>query len=62
MEISNSEQHLAHTKHGVETELKVMRESVRQGTAHADSEQVVPATTVFGELRQRNEAAPKRIG
>ena len=44
----------------LESELNEMRESVRQGTEEADSGQVVPATDVFNELRQRNAAAAKR--
>ena len=44
----------------LESELEDMRESVRQGTDQADSGQVVPASEVFSELRQRNAAAAKR--
>ena len=44
----------------LESELKEMRESVRRGIDEADSGQVMPASDVFSELRQRNAAAAKR--
>lgn len=42
------------------SELDEMRESVRRSTQEADSGQVVPASDVFSELRERNAAAAKR--
>ena len=44
----------------LERELAEMRESVRRGTEQADAGQVVPASEVFEELRQRNAAIPER--
>ena len=44
----------------LESELTKMRESVRRGTAEANSGQVVPASEVFSELRRRNAAAAKQ--
>ena len=60
MEVSISEQNLAHIMRKVESELENMHESVRQGTDQADSGQVVPADGVFSELRQRNATEVKR--
>ena len=57
MNVSISEQNLARIRRKVESELEDMRESVRRGTAQADSGQVIPATEVFNELRQRDAGA-----
>ncbi len=88
MEVSISEQNLAHIMRKVESgkyssadevldsalallderdialesELSEMRESVRKGTDEADAGQVVPASEVFSELRERNAAAATRSG
>ena len=62
MEVSTSEQSVAHIMRKVESELNDMRESVRRGSEQADSGQVVPADEVFSELRQRNAATAKQTG
>ena len=62
MEVSISDQNLAHIMRKVESELQETRESVRQGTEEADTGQVVSAEEVFSELRQRNAAAANRNG
>lgn len=60
MEVSMGEQSPPQIMGKVESELEEMRESVRQGTTQADSDQVVTAAEVFGELRRRNAAAAKQ--
>ena len=62
MEVPNHEQNVAHIMHKVKSELEETRKSVRQGTAQADSGQIIPADEVFSELRQRNAAAAKQSG
>ena len=51
---------MEHIVRKIESELNDMGESLRQGTAQADSGQVVSAEEVFSELRQRNAATAKR--
>ena len=41
----------------LESELADMREKVRIGTEQADDGELIPADEVFGELRQRHDAA-----
>ena len=62
MEVPVSKQNPADAMHKVKLELEEMRESIRQGTAQADSSQVATAAKVFSELRQRNLAAAEKIG
>ena len=62
MEVPTSEQNPAQVMHEVEPEIEDIRKSVRQGTEQADSGQVVPASEVFSELRQRNGTGVKWTG
>ena len=62
MEVPNSDQSPAHIEHRDESDLKILRERVKQGTAQADAGHVIPAHEVFNELRQRNVEAAKRPG
>ena len=44
----------------LERELADMHEKVRIGTEQADAGELIPAAEVFGELRQRHDAAVNR--